>query len=246
MPDATIIGYNHLLAGATADPVGAAVALIPSTAESYTDGTATVTFTAAANFTADYIAVGAHNFGTTGKTITIQYSTTTGGSFVNVFSGIPTSDNAIMQTFASLSIRRVRIVIAGGSGNFRLGVVYSGAYITMEQSIYGGHSPLTLSAQTDYQNNETDTGNWLSRSIVKRGLAGSFEFRHITASWYRSTFHPFVKSARTLPFFIKWRPTGYPLEAALCWTTGDIIPRNMGVRDFMEVTVPVRGYGDVQ
>jgi hypothetical protein len=247
MADPALIGYSNLMAGATASPAGASVALIPNTFELYSAANGSFTYEAAGNFTGDYVAIGAHNLGDTGKTIVIGTSNATSGSFSTVYTGSSlTNNNAILAKFTSGSIRRIQITISGGSGNFSIGVVYCGAVLTMENSIYGGHSPATLSAETEFQNNASDSGQWLSRTIVRKGLKANFNFRHITPAFYRTSFQPFVKSARTAPFFVKWRPTGYPLETVMCWTQEDIRPSNMGVRDFMEVSFSADGYGDPQ
>jgi hypothetical protein len=88
--------------------------------------------------------------------------------------------------------------------------------------------------------NKSERGQWLGRSIIRGGSAGSWSWRHLKADWYRTYFDPFVESARTQPFFIAWRPETYPV-AAYCWTEGDITPSNMGVKDFMQVTLEAEG-----
>jgi len=247
MSDPAIIAYDNLLVGASADPAGASVALIPNTFEQYAAANGSFIYTAAANFTGNSVAVGAHNLGDTGKTIVIGTSGATTGDFTTVYTGAAlTNNNAILATFTTGSIRRIQITISGGTGNFSIGVVYAGAVLTMQQSIYGGHSPVVLSAATEFQNNSSDSGQWLSRTIVRKGLKAQFNFRHLTPSFYRTNFQHFVRIARTRPFFIKWRPVGYPLETALCWTQDDIRPLNMGIKDFMEVSFSADAYGDPQ
>jgi len=240
------LGWYNELSGASSTVADALVCLIPNTNERYSADTATVVFETPSNFTGDYVAIGAHTLGSTGKTVTIGVSSATSGAFTTVHTSSPSNDNAIMATFTSQSIRRVQIAITTSGDDFYIGVVYAGAFLQMQRPLYGDHSPINLSQQVEYQNNESDTGNFLSRSIIRRGLVGSFSWRHLQAEWIRTYFKPFQKHAAANPFFILWRPTTYPLECAFCWTVDDISPRNMGIQDFMELTLNVRGYGGVE
>ena len=95
-----------------------------------------------------------------------------------------------------------------------------------------------------FPSHDLEGGQWLGRSIIRKGVTTSYQWRHLKAAWYRQYFDPFVKSARTTPFFIAWRPETYPNEVAYAWAKSDIRPSNMGIRDFMEVTLSVEGLTD--
>jgi hypothetical protein len=116
-----------------------------------------------------------------------------------------------------------------------------GQALTMQRRIYQGHTPLTLSRDTELSNNVSEGGQYLGRSIIRKGASTSAQWTHLNASWYRANFDPFVKSARTNPFFIGWRPLQYPNELGFVWTDSDIAPQNTGPRDFMSVGVNFRG-----
>jgi len=123
----------------------------------------------------------------------------------------------------------------------RLAVAYIGKLLVMQRPIYQGHTPLTLSRETTVSNNVSEGGQYLGRSIIRQGAQTSASWNHLKADWYRANFDPFVKAARTVPFFIGWRPLAFPGELGFCWTNDDIAPENSGPRDFMNVDISFRG-----
>ena len=144
-----------------------------------------------------------------------------------------------MALFAEVSARYWRLNV---SGFFPLiAVVYLGKSLAMQRKIYQGHTPLTLARETEFTNNASEGGQWLGRSIVRKGASASCAWAHLKADWYRANFDPFVKAARTAPFFVGWRPQQYPAELGFVWTDGDIQPNNSGPRDFMDVSMSFRG-----
>jgi len=241
------IGYHNGMAGSTVAPASAQVVLNRNTYQAYTTQTGDlieITQDSAVSF--DYVGLGAHNFHSTQTKITITYSPTSDGTdFIQLYTGIPKSDRALMILLGHFStIRRLRILVEEpGNGTARLAVVYAGIALQMERPLYGGHTPINFSARTDYQNNVTDSGNWLGRTIQRRGLDGTYNWEHLTDAWIRFNFEHFMIAAKTTPFFIAWSPLDHPSEVAYCWTTAEIRPSNMGIRDLMQVTLEVEGYG---
>jgi hypothetical protein len=161
-----------------------------------------------------------------------------------VFPGItfdtPVKDRINMFLFAPVSARSVRLSFIGGTAP-RLAVAYIGKALAMQRKIYQGHTPLTLSRETELSNNVSEGGQYLGRSIIRKGASTSAEWQHLKAAWYRANFDPFVKSAREYPFFIGWRPQQYPNELGFVWTGGDLSPQVTGPRDFVSVGMSFRG-----
>jgi hypothetical protein len=148
-----------------------------------------------------------------------------------------------MLLFDPVSAAAVRLVFESlGSPETAplVSVIYIGEALAMQRPLYGGHSPIDLARNTVIRPNKSERGQWLGRSIIRSGSTGAWSWRHLKPDWYRTYFDPFVESARTQPFFIAWRPETYPVTA-YCWTEGDITPSNMGVKDFMQVTLEAEG-----
>lgn len=217
---------------------------LPNTYESWvpTSVPATITCDAGAPADVDYIGIAAHTLGSGGNTFRVQYSSD-GSSWSDATGDMTVADDTpIMVFFGLQSARYWRLNISSGTVPI-IGTWYAGKALAMQRAIYSGHSPITLSRQTVIRSNKSEGGHFLGRYIVRSGVNTSASFQHLTASWYREYFDPFVLSARTMPFFFAWRPREYPREVAYAWTAGDISPSNMGIRDLMSVEVQMSGVG---
>jgi len=193
--------------------------------------------------TVNAVGIGAHNFGVTGPhTVAVEHSDD-GLAWTEAASVIASTGDPVLFLFDDTTAQYWRVTLDGGDPPF-IGVIYMGQALAMQRAIYGGHAPAPLSRSTDIVPSRSEGGQWLGRSIIRKGVTTSYQWRHLKAAWYRQYFDPFVKSARTTPFFIAWRPETYPNEVAYAWTKSDIRPSNMGIRDFMEVTVSVEGLTD--
>lgn len=235
--------HNNLFATATASPTDAQAVTIPNTFERWrpTGGTQTLTLTRSSATTIDAIGIGASVFN--GATVQIQVSPTASAGFTTVETVTPFDDRALLVLLTSpITAQRVRIILTGGSDR-EIGVIYAGIALQMERPLFGGHSPINLSARTSYQNNVSDSGNFLGRSIVREGLETELSWKYISNGWFRNDFQPFVISAKKEPFFIAWRPNFAANDVAFAYTQDDIRPTYSGIRDLIEVSINIRGFG---
>lgn len=184
----------------------------------------------------DYIAVGAHTLGSARATASV-YAGVSSDPMTEIGLLTTTTDNACFLIFDEQPIRYIKIVLSTAA---EIGVIYAGRKLVMPRQMYGGHSPITLSRDTEVRPNVSVTGEFLGRAVYRRGFATTYAWQHLPATWYRAEFEPFVEHAIHSPFFIAWNPITFPDEAAYAWTDGDIIPTNMGIRDLMSVRFNVR------
>lgn len=240
------IGYNNKLTATTT--VGAAPALIPNTWErwEFADGVAIGLFQLAAASRVNFVAIAAHNLFTAGTTsIIIQISTTVGSGWFTVCAPTIKDNKPIYCNLEDYdNIREVRITFNGGTGR-ELGVIYAGESLIMERGIFGGHSPISLSGQTEYRNAMSDSGQFLGRRIKRIGTRSTFSWSNLTDTWYRENFQPFVLSAKTRPFFIQTRADFYPDEVAFGYTTADLTPENQsGTTRLMSISMQMRAHDE--
>lgn len=174
-----------------------------------------------------------------GTTIQVQ-SSDDNSTWTTQVEGVATKKVA-MFLFEEVTARYWRLRFVNGSP--RVSVIYIGKALTMQRSIYAGHTPITLSRRTEYSNTLSESGQYLGRSIIRGGVETSAAYQHLTADWYRANFDPFVRAAQVRPFFFAWRPVPYPQEVGFVWTSGDIRPQNTGPRDFMSVSFNMTGIG---
>ncbi len=246
-PAGALIGYNNVLTEATissgsTDP---SKALTPNTYERWRPTAANLTAKFQMNnvdTSINYIAIAAHNL--SGETLLISTAATEGGALTDVESITPSNNDAIMVTFDTRVVREIAIQCTYSAVN-EIGVVYAGKYMQMPRPIYGGHTPIDLAGRTEYQNSKSETGQFLGRTIKRKGLETTFSWQHLNDTWVRDTFMAFVGSARTLPFFIKWRPDYYD-AVAFGYSTKDITPSNMGGgHRLMKVDLSMRAHSDI-
>lgn len=201
----------------------------------------------------DYVGL-VHTLGSAGCSVEVETSDGTVGS--------PTADGFIWTTFAQAALpsddcpmlfldtsrtcRYLRLTIEDGGDSEEMptiAVVYAGEVLAMQRAIYGGHSPITLSRETELTRTLSKGGQFLGQSFRRHGVVGNASFRHLTAAWYRENFDPFVKAARQYPFFFGWRPETFPNEVAYAWCADSIRPSNMGVLTYMQVAFNMNGIG---
>ena len=243
---ARILYINDLLGSTVTTSAGTngSLVLIPNTADRWaiTAGGA-ITFTLPAAVSMDSVAIGAHNLGSTDHVVSVEYSTSTTGTFSTFKTAqTPADDTAMMfHNAVSLSVRRLKITCTG-SGSAFVGSIYAGVSLQMQRPFFSGHSPLPLSAKTVRYSSMTEGGNFVGEQIRRLGFRSSAPFKNITNDWYRTYFQPFVIHARTLPFFFAWNLEQYPTDVGYCKTNEDITP-TYGSLDMFNVSFDMVGFG---
>lgn len=200
---------------------------------------------AGAAVSVDYVAIAAHTLATEGASVKPQWSDndSTWNDVTGVTAHAPANDGPIMFLFAPISHRYWRIQVTGTTVP-SIGVVFIGAALAMPRPLYGGHSPLDLSRTTVIRPHQSERGQFLGRSKVRSGFATDIAWRHLTPSFVRSEFDPFVEDATCFPFFLAWRPSTFTDSVGYVWTKQDIHPSNMGIgAGLMQVAFNVEGLG---
>lgn len=194
---------------------------------------ATLTMTLAEAAYIDCIAIAAHTLGSAGASITVQAQV--GGEWQAVYPTIaPADDEAVMILFQEVLATAVRITL---SASARIGVVYAGLALVMPQMVYGDATPLHVTLDTEYRTNQSQTGQFLGRSIVANSRPVDVTWTHLHEAWVREALLPFILAARRAPFFAALRPKTQPEDVGYIWTGSDIKPQRMRLRDFMQVQV---------
>ena len=194
-------------------------------------GTLTMTLSGAASISS--VGIAAHSLGGEGVGVTVQGLV--GATWTTLHPEIVPDDNsAMMIMFASVTVTAVRLILDGSA---RIGVVYAGSEMIMPQRVYTAAPPLSMVISTEYQTNKSQTGQFMGRSIMANARPFDVSWTHLHETWVRSDFYPFILAARRDPFFVALRPAGYPDDVGYVWTSSDIVPARMGLKDFIEVQV---------
>ena len=191
----------------------------------------------------DYALIAAHNLGTVGASISIDYWD--GAAWVEIVSEVsPGNDSVLAFLFTSVTSNKFRLNVSGGATMPSVGVFMLGTALAVERKLYKQHTPITLGRRTLIRPQSSEAGQWLGRSIQRDGVATTITFNNLTSAWVRASLDPFIVAARTRAFGWAWRPADYPAEVAYCQAVGDINPVNSGPRDFMSVSFKVEGLVD--
>lgn len=234
----------------TADGTGGALAANDFTAQRWDCGTlpANWTLVTAANASVDTVFIAAHNLGSTGSTVIVQTAATVGGAFTTRATIVPTDNSAIAVMINSAGvpyvIREIRVQITGASPDAQIGIIRAGVALQMQQPVFGGVRPIGLTRMVETRHSMSETGQWIGRTIQRQASSTEMNWTHLRAAWYRTNFAPFALALPQTPFGLIQNPALMPESVAWVWTDQVPSPANMGVRDFMEVSLPVTGLLD--
>lgn len=190
---------------------------------------------------ADYAGIAAHSLA--GIIVQIQYHD--GSDWVTVAESIPADSRTFMLFWEPALSNRWRVRLSG-SGSPSIGVAHIGKALRLQRRIYVGHTPATMSEQTEIRPNRTEGGQWVGRSVVREGGSVDISLQNLTPRWVREYFEPFRQYAKTGAWFWAWRPGDYPAEVAYCWTTDDIHPSNQRSNGMMQVSFGAQTYVDFE
>lgn len=180
----------------------------------------TITTTFSSSVSADYFAIYAHDLHDNGGTYKLQYWD--GAAWQDAFSVVtPTNGKPRVNYFTSQSSDQWRVVFTATS-IFSIGVISFGARLTFENGIWQGFSPPDFADNSTIYTNSGDDGNFLGRSIIRRGVKFNIPLTHASLGWMRSDWLPFTQHALTKPFFFSWDASAYPNEVAYCWVDGSV------------------------
>ena len=198
-----------------------------------------ITLTLAGSRSADYFGFYNHNLHLTGGTIKLQYWN--GSSWVDCFSAItPTDNSPRFISFTSRTSTQWRVVITATS-IFSIAVISFGAQLALEYGMYLNWTTPVMGRDTKVLNSQAENGNFLGRSLISKGVKSSIILQGASDTWIRANWMTFIRHAEQKPFFFLPDLTSNPLEAAFCWTDGEIPPPTHTNYGFMGATIPIRG-----
>lgn len=195
------------------------------------------------------VAIAAHNIGTIGATVRVQYSTDSGANWTETEAGniSPSDDQAILFYFDEVSADYWRIrVTNAGSNNVEIGVAYWGTVMTIPRRFYQGYTPPITPTNVMLQSNVSQGGNLLGAAVTRKGSSASATVQNVDPTFIRGTdFKGFMNHFNNgNGSFWAWRPTKYG-DLFYCWRDGKTIaPTNSGPRDLMSFEMSMRFYDE--
>jgi hypothetical protein len=193
----------------------------------------------------DYCCITAHNMGTNGNTLQVQYDSTGGGAWVDVINQPVLDDSPIFAIFLPETRQKWRVQISGGTIP-EIGVVKFGTALQFERPFYGGFAPTRMSRRTSTTGNMSEGGEFLGRSKIRSSLATDYKWSNLTYAWVRANLDGptgLIQSLETEPFFLAWRSSS-EADVDFGWTKSAVGPPTLsGTRDLVDFGFQAEVYG---
>ena len=175
-----------------------------------------ITFTSAAS--PSYLGIAAHTIGDEGATITVRKLTA--GSWSNwggSTSISPATNDPILFLLAPQEVDGIGIQVTGGTPV--IGVMRAGAVMEWPRKAMWTGTPITESRRLQFDVNQSDTGNWLGRSLKARGQEFDIQIDNLSEAYRAGDFKDFADHANLgdATFWIAPRPGDYADEVAYAW-----------------------------
>jgi len=188
--------------------------------------------------------IAAHNL--SGKTVTIKTSSFLSGAMTTRATVTPADNTAICVLFnygdgTPITVRRVHVAVSDGT-DIKIGIIRFGVALQMPIPIYGGHGVITQNRITEAQQQFSETGQWLGRSIKRQAITAGYTWDHVSASWYATNFDPFAATLPLHPFGIAGNPSKMTGDVAWGWTDEDIRVTNEGRNNWVSFGLNVTGF----
>jgi hypothetical protein len=194
----------------------------------------------------DYVGIAVHNLGTGQHVVSVEGSI--GGSpewFELVEESIQANDDPIVFRFTPQSLTGIRLRIQPSQATVPtvpyVAVMYVGKLLVLERGTHADHVPINLGRTTRVMNGKSETGNFLGRVVLSESRSTSFAVKHLTQTWYRQKFDPFVVAAQEIPFFFAWRPQAHPGDVGFVTLTNDVQPSRSFDTGRFSVTLNLNG-----
>jgi len=210
-PVAGITGYAIDLVDNNYDPdfLGDETHSVRVLAKYESTGSATLQFSTLGPKPATALALAAHNLGSSGTQLAVQYLPVGSGVWTTLADFTPLDNSPIMVLFAETVAADWRLVLTGGLLP-SIGVLKLGNALVMERPFYSGASPAVMNRNTSVLGNLSGSGDLLGRSVRRSTLSGSYSWSNLTYDWVRANLDGklgLIQSVEQEPLFVAWRPS---------------------------------------
>lgn len=240
MSNNAIALYNNLLATANGQPQGGEVVIDDDTATRWFPAdTDALEFTALTSTKVTHVGFAAHNLGTTGNSILVEYYD--GSSWLTLTALSSSDDQAKLVDAGTVVATGIRLTAQGSDIN--IGIVYVGEAFEFERRFYQGHKPIRFGDQNSRFVTRTAGGQYAGNQVRRRSKSTSVRLSNLTPQFVRTKLEPFRQHYNNGgKFFFSWRPDTFPDEAVFARGDGVMSPSNTGPSAFMGVEFSMTAY----
>lgn len=190
-----------------------------------TIGQSTITVTFLTAEAASAYGLFKHNLGDIGGTVKLQHSDD-GVIFTDVAGSemTPGNNKTIFFIFPVESHPVWRILFTGidASETLIVGQAFVGPTLQLFGGPETGWTPPNLAFNDKFVNSRADGGDFLGRSLIRKGAKTGFNVSAVPANWVRTNWEPFLTVAQLQPFYYSWDSVNFPFEVAYCFTEDNV------------------------
>lgn len=180
--------------------------------------TLALTLAAAENFNS--YGIYKHNLGDLTATIKLQHSSD-GSSWTDLTG----SEKNIVDNKAIFFVGtgqtalywRLHISAIAVGETMTIGQAFVGPSLAMFSPPEPGFTPPNLALNNKYISSRADGGDFLGRSLIRRGSKTGFSNSVVHKDWVRANWQDVMEAIEKTPFYYGWDTTNYPSEVAFCF-----------------------------
>jgi hypothetical protein len=166
-----------------------------------------------------------HNLGDIGGTVKLQHSDD-GVIFTDVAGSekTPANNKCIFFVFPTEAHPVWRLVFTGieSMETLIVGQLFIGPTLQVFGGPETGWTPPNLAFNDQFINSRADGGDFLGRSLIRKGNKTSFNVSAVAADWIRQFWEPFLNVAQLQPFYYAWNTVAFEDEVAYCYTEDNV------------------------
>ena len=181
---------------------------------------------------ANSYAIFKHNLGDLAATIKLQYSAD--GA---VWTDFPAStknvaDNKaiffVSDTPVSAAWWRLNITNIPAAATVIIGQTFISNSLRMYSPPEPGFTPPDLALNNEYISSRADGGDFLGRTLIRRGSKMSFNNSIVPKIWIRDNWQDVMVAIEKTPFYYGWDTSNYPAEVAYCY-----VPKKIAIPSYI-------------
>ena len=181
-------------------------------------------------------------------TTTLQYSTDEGATWVAMPNSARTASNRNESQFyvadAPVSAAYWRIKFTGTFAYlnpvFFIGNIFIGNSLRLYGAPENGFTPPDLAMANEYISNESDGGDYLGRTLIRKAGQTQFTISNVPETWVTGEWLAAMHAIERHPFYFSWDAVNHPTSVAYCYVEKSIAkPRYTGSK-FMSFSLKFR------
>lgn len=193
--------------------------------------------------TVDSFAIVAHNLGSSGSTIILQYSTDN-STWNNTLTVVPTDDTPILGIITSVSARYWRVYITGSTIPY-IGIISIGQRLVLPGGVKPGYTPIWQAQKVELLQSKSLGGQFLGNRILRQGAETSIGLVSFSRTFAEADLQSFKGWYNGGHAFI-WAsgPSVFTKDVGYCWRkpNAEMRPTFTETGNWVDVTMEVEAY----